>query len=49
MWKKSLSTYREGDAFYIEFNTIHPYIIGKGGVSDTLVQFGVTYGVHNWL
>ena len=29
LWHESLSTYREGDAMYIEFKTEHPDIVGK--------------------
>ena len=29
VWHKSLPTYREGDAVYIEFKTGHPDMVGK--------------------
>ena len=32
MWRKSLSTYIEGDTLYIEFNIGHSYMVVKGEV-----------------
>ena len=49
MWHKSLPTYREGDAVYIEFNTGPPYMVGKVEVGDIGVQVGITNGVTNVL
>ena len=47
VWHKELHTYREGDVFYIEFNTGHPDVVDKGEVGDIGLELDVTDGVTN--
>ena len=49
MWRKSLSTYIEGDTLYIEFNIGHSYMVVKGEVGAIGVQGSVTDGFNNVL
>ena len=49
VWQKSLATYREGDAVYIELNTRSTDMIGNGEGVAVGVQGGVTNGVANVL
>ena len=45
VWHKSLTTYREGDAVYIEANTRHPDMVGQWEVGDIVFQSDITNGV----
>ena len=45
VWHKELTSYREVDAVYIEFNTGHHYMVGRWEVGDIGVQVGVTNGL----